>query len=83
MLNIGWVKNNPLPSNENMKYKYRTEKFESYDVVSLALDDKLNKYSDEGWEIFSVSNIVMAADEDDGTPIYSQQFIFRRPKSEK
>ena len=67
-----------------MKYEYRTEEFESYGrTASFGLNDMLNKYSDEGWEIFSVSNIVMAADEDDGTPIYSQQFIFRRPKSEK
>ena len=66
-----------------MKYEYKTEKFEHFDVASFGLDDKLNKYSDEGWEIFSVSNIVSTSHEDDGGVIFSQQFIFRRPKSEK
>ena len=67
-----------------MKYEYRTEEFESYGhVASLDLDVMLNKYSDEGWEIFSISNIVSSSDEDDGDVIFSQQFIFRRPKSEK
>ena len=67
-----------------MKYEYRTEEFESYGrTASFGLNDMLNKYSDEGWEIFSISNIVSSADEDDGTAIFSQQFIFRRPKSEK
>tara|TARA_Y100001970_G_scaffold3211_1_gene3741 strand:- start:194 stop:403 length:210 start_codon:yes stop_codon:yes gene_type:complete len=66
-----------------MKYEYKTEKFQHYDVVSFGLDDMLNKYSDEGWEIFSIGNIVSNSDEDDGSAIFSQQFIFRRPKSEK
>ena len=67
-----------------MKYEYKTEEFESYGyVASLDLDVMLNKYSDEGWEIFSVSNIVSSCHEDDGSVIFSQQFIFRRPKSEK
>ena len=60
-----------------MKYEYKTEKFQHYDVVSFGLDDMLNKYSDEGWEIFHISNIVF-----DGAEVL-QQFIFRRPKSEK
>ena len=61
-----------------MKYEYRIEGFKTlHGVTPNGLTDKLNKYSDEGWEIFHISNIVV-----DGVEVL-QQFIFRRPKSEK
>ncbi len=61
-----------------VKYEYKIEGIKTLGgVTPYGLTDKLNKYSDEGWEIFSISNIV-----DSGSRLY-QQFIFRRPKSEK
>ena len=67
-----------------MKYEYLTKQLGG-DLAGLDLDMMLNKYSDEGWELFHVSNILgwentLTRDDDH---YLLQQFIFRRPKSEK
>ena len=61
-----------------VKCEYKIEGFKTVGVgTPSGLTDKLDKYSDEGWEIFHISNIV-----DRGGESF-QQFILRRPKSEK
>ena len=67
-----------------MKYEYLTKEL-GRELAGPGLDRILNQYADEGWELFHVSNILGWENTYTGNDerYLIQQFIFRRPKSEK
>ena len=78
------MRTGPLPSNEIMKYEYLTRDMGN-EVAGRRLDSILNDYANQGWELFHVSNILGWENTYTGNDerYLIQQFIFRRPKSEK